>query len=304
MGSVQVAKGTSITVTETFSVDGTPADLDSGVPSVVAKFPDGSSLTPAPIASGTWTGRTTGQYRIVLDGQAEVTYLDPITWTGTIGGKQQVLYSRVEWVGAMLFTLAELRAFKVGNGYPFAENAVPLFSNRQLMDARAAVLDEFEDILGFSPVPRYAREVHDGDGSGTLLLRKLMAHRDGLLSVKINGAAQVVGDYSLRPSGMLRATSDYVASGTFTAGADNVAVEYRHGWTRVEGIGRDAAMAMAAKILQPSGFSNATTVTTPDGVSYSYVPSEMGRGGYRRYTGIRDLDEWLNRRSEAGLAVA
>ena len=163
--SLQVLKGTSVTVTETFQVDGVAADLDaSAVPTVVAKFPDGTSLTPAPTASGAWSGRTTGQYRIVLDGQAEVTYLDPITWTGAIGGKAQTLSSRVEWVGAVLFGISELRALKVAGSQPFALAATPLFSEQQIMDARAATLDEFKQILRFSPVPRFARSVMDGDG--------------------------------------------------------------------------------------------------------------------------------------------
>src|SRR6266508_56701 len=155
MASIQALRGTSVTVTETFSNEDGPIDLDSGVPTVVAKFPDGTALTPAPVASGAWSGRTTGQYRIVLDPQAEVTYLDPITWTGTIGGKTQTLYSRVEWVGGLLFNLSDLRGLKVAGGTPFAENAVPPFSTQRLMDARVTVTEELRTILGFHPVPRF-----------------------------------------------------------------------------------------------------------------------------------------------------
>jgi hypothetical protein len=51
-------------------------------------------------------------------------------------------------------------------------------------------------------------------------------------------------------------------------------------------------------------FSSGTTVTTPDGVSVTYEPSEMGRSGYVRHTGIRSVDRYLNRWSDVGLVVA
>lgn len=308
MAGQQALKGTSVTVTETFSVDGVPTDLDSGVPTVVAKYPDGSALTPAPVASGSWstpTPRTTGQYRIVLDGQAEVTYLDPVTWTGTIGGKTQVLYSRVEWVGGLLFTLSELRGLKVGNGYPFAEGAVPPFSTQRLMDARVVVTEEFRTILGFHPVPRFCRETRDGDGRASVVLTDPGLKATKLLSVTVDGATKTVADYTLKPSGILLATSNYRYSGYFPDGVANVTVEYVSGLERIEDReGRHAAMAWAAKFLDPSGFSSAQTVTTPDGMSYTYEPSETGRGGFMRWTGIRDLDRWLNRTAGGGVAVA
>jgi len=303
MAGQQILKGTSVTVTETFSVDGTPTDLDSGVPTIVAKFPDGSALTPAPVASGAWTGRTVGQYRIVLDPQSEVTVLDPIAWTGNIGGKIQVLYSRVEWVGGLLFTLSDLRGLKVAGSTPFSTTATPLFTDQQIMDARAATLDEFEQILGFSPVPRHARSAVDGDGLWSVLLPHLKTHR--LISVTVNGAAQQVGSYTLRRSGILEATSNYVASGTFTAGRQNVVVEYVHGEPRVMGDGGNVAMLRAAMRLDPGISSTASSVTTPDGVSYSYDPAgQITRGGVTRHFGVPAIDSWLQRWSQAELAVA
>jgi len=47
------------------------------------------------------------------------------------------------------------------------------------------------------------------------------------------------------------------------------------------------------KYLNPSGFSSATTVSLPDGSSYSYDPSETDRSGRIRPTGFRDVDRWL-----------
>jgi hypothetical protein len=294
---VQILQRTGVKATVTFYAGGVATDSATQVKVDVVR-PDGTLLVTQANASDE---AGDGVYGYQLAPQADPTMLR-LDWSGTIGGVAMTVSTWVEVLGGHLFGLAELRAFKVADGTPFSTTATPLFTDDQLMDARAAVLDEFTDILGFSPVPRHHREVLDGDGSGTLLLSKLKAHR--LLAVSVGGGAQSVGSYTLKRSGVLQATSNYVASGSFTAGVGNVAVEYVAGWERVEGIGRDAAMVMAAKVLQPSGFSNATSVTTPDGMTYSYTPSEVGRSGFRRFTGIRDLDEWLNRRSERGLAVA
>jgi hypothetical protein len=293
---LQILRGTSTTVTVTFQVNGVGQNLDSGLPVVTLTRPDG---TAGP-ASGTVTSLGAGAYSFVAAAQAEVTWLD-YTAVGTVGGQPQTLRGRVEWVGASLFTIAELRGLRLGDATPFSTTAVPLFTDAQLHDARTAILDEFETILGFSPVPRFAREAVDGDGRWSVHLPHLKTHR--LISVTVNGVTQPVGNYTLRPSGILEATSNFVVSGTFTGGSRNVVVEYAHGWERVEGVGRNAAMVMAAAELVPDGLSNAGSVTTPDGISYVYEPSEVGRSGYQRHTGIRRLDRWLNRHGQAGFVA-
>jgi hypothetical protein len=50
----------------------------------------------------------------------------------------------------------------------------------------------------------------------------------------------------------------------------------------------------AAAELIPSLYSSAQTVTTADGETISYEPSETGRNGFQRFTGIRAVDRWLN----------
>jgi hypothetical protein len=300
MANIQALRGTSVTVTETFRVDGTPNDLDSGVPAIVAKFPDGTALTPAPVASGAWTGRTTGQYRIVFHAQPEVTWLDPITWVGTIGGEQQTLYSRVEWVGEHLFNIAAFRAITI-NGVPqFTAAAYP---DSVVLDTRAQILDEFEQILGFSPVPRFAYETHSGAGS---CLARLDHHKAGpVLSVAINGVAQSVGSYTLDRSGVLRATTNYLPSGSFQYGAGNVAVGYVHGWSRIMGRGSNIAMLAAGNQLQPGFGSTARSVTVGD-TTYDLgdAAGQVTAAGTTRHYGIPVIDAWLNRWAEASPVVA
>jgi hypothetical protein len=288
MAAIQALKGTSVTVTETFSVDGAPIDLDAGVPTVHAFFSNGTELSPQPTASGAWTGRTTGQYRIVLDAQAEVTYLDPITWVGTIGGKQQTLYSRIEWVGDLLFALAALRAVKVAGGTPFASTTD--YPNQMLLDRRVEVTDDFEQRTGYSFIPRFARETFDGAGQTSLILSRYLCQR--LLSVTIDGAVQTATDYVLADTGLLQRKT----GGTFPATTpQNVVVEYVYGFTRAPAEISEVGLARAASLLLPSqAGSTVSSWTTPDGTTYSYDQAGQSFGGGRRYYGIPKIDSVLS----------
>jgi hypothetical protein len=292
---LQFKRLTSATVMQTFTVDGTPIDLDSGVPTVTITRPDGTTIASGTV-SGAWAGppaRTTGQYRFVLAGQPEVTVLD-VTWTGTVGGQPQTLQSTVEIVGAHLFTEAAMRALKVAGGTPFAATATPLFTDQQIMDARAATLDEFQQILGFSPVPRFMREILNGDGRTSLSLPGLMASR--ILSVTINGVAKTATDYQISSVNEIEAISNYGYGAAFPSGRRNVTVEWVAGWDRVMGEGSNFAMVHTAAVLDPGISSSASTVTTPDGVSYTFdAAGQVTRAGHTRHFGTPNLDSWLNR---------
>jgi hypothetical protein len=295
---LQFLVSTPVTPRAKFYSGGVPTDLDGpagGACTVTLTKPDG---TPGP-ASGTVTHVSTGIYSFVLDGPADPTVYD-IAWSGLIGSRPVVQTTQAEALGELLFTLPALRAFKIGGDAKFASDTT--WPDEQLMDARTVVLGELTKILGFSPVPRFRRKILNGDGSTCLNLPDLFAHR--VLSVTVNGAVQTATDYQINGAAQIEAISGYSYGTPFTRGRRNVAIEYVHGWQQIEGKGRGAAMVMAAAELDPSGFSNAVSVTTPDGMSYSYEPSETGRGGYQRHTGIRDLDRWLNRHSQIGLAVA
>jgi hypothetical protein len=302
VADIQVKRKTSLTLTETFSVDGAPTDLDiappTGVPTVVATAPDGT--TTAPTASGAWTGRTTGQFRVVLAAQPEVTYRD-LTWTGTIGGQAQTLESRVEWIGDLLFTLAQFRALKVAGGTPFASSVT--WPDAQILETRAEVLDEFTGILGFSPVPRFHRETLSVPYGGDVLLSELLVTR--ILSVTAGGIAQVAANFFVDPGGRLLPVSNYLASPWAAYGYGAVVVEYVAGWPRVKGDGSDVAMLRAAMKLSPGLGSTANTVTTPDGGVYTFDPAgQVTRFGNVRHFGVPAIDAWLNRYEQRGIAVA
>jgi hypothetical protein len=295
-GLLQFAIGTSATLTETFLVDGTPTDLDSGVPVVTITRPDSMTIASGTVSHVSPAGSNVGKYQFVLAALTTPTILD-VAWTGTIGGQSQTLRSTVEILGADLFGIAELRALKVGGGLPFSSTATPLYSDAQLHDARTATGDELTEILGFPPVPRFARETLDGRGRRIVFVAD---HKTtSLLSVRVDGTAQTLTDFVLADTGRLTWTA-----GTFPATTPgNVVVEYVHGWPRPKGKGGHMAMMMAAAMLLPDGFQTTTTFSTPDGATYTYEPSETGRGGFQRWTGIRVVDKWLNLHADARVLV-
>ena len=286
----QALAGTSITLTETFQSDLGPTDVDSGTPTLVVTKPDGTAFTPTPTVQTTWTGRTTGQYRWVFNPQADP-YVLTYKLTGTIGSIAQALPGTAEWVGDLLFTLAEFRQLRVGGSKPFTDTTT--YPNSDIQHVRAEILDEFTQILGFSPVPRFRREIHSVSGWDQVVLKELMV--TSLLTVNVNGTSSATSGYYVDPGGALLPVSAYAPSAWTAYGLGNVAVEFVAGMDRVPGRGRAAAMLMAGAALNPAGFSTAQSVSLPTGESYVYEPAETGRGGFERHTGVRELDRWLNR---------
>jgi hypothetical protein len=284
MADLQIEKGSGAKPNVTFYSDGTPTDLD-GVCTVTLLKPDG---TAGP-ASGAVThvgAAGSGKYEFTLGSQPELIWYD-ITWAGLIGGVVTSVTTHVEVVGAFLFTVASLRDTKVAGSKPF--NATD-FPNSMVLDRRAQVTDDFEAKTGYSFVPRFAREVFDGAGQGSLILRKYLCQR--LLSVTIDGVAQTATDYILADTGLLTSKFGWTFS---SLAPQNVAVEYVYGWDRPPAEVSDAGLARAAMLLLPSQLgSAAVTVNTPDGNSYSYDQAGQSFGGGRRYYGIPKIDSVLS----------
>jgi hypothetical protein len=295
--TVQITKGTSATVIVTFEYNGAGQNLDSGLPTITLTKPDG---TAGP-ASGTVTSLGSGRYSFVATAQPEVTWLDYAA-VGTVGGQPQTLRGLVEWLGAPLFNLSDLRGYSLpgSTATPF-DDAVK-YPDAKLHKARAATLARFTKALGFSPVPRFALEVVSVPYGGVVILKELLVTK--VLAVTAGGVAQTATDFFVDPGGRLLPVSNYVTSPWAAYGYGAVAVEYQHGLDGVDDDGRDAALMYAASRLNPSAFTSGTSYTTPDGVSVTYEPSEVGRAGFQRFTGIRDVDRWLNLMASPSIAVA
>ena len=293
MADLQILRGTGARPRITFYANGLASDLDSGVPTVTITRPDGTT-----IASGTVTkvAATTGIYEFTLAPLAQVTVLT-VTWAGPIGGVTETLTTTIEVVGGLLFTVNQFRAMRVAGGAPFAAGAVPGVTDTQIMDTRdqrAGRDDPDPRLLPRPPVrPRNARQLRRLGGPPRRPRRR--SPPPTAVGDRVGGRA---GPSRVQPRLRRRPRirqSGYLLGSSITHGRRNVVVEYVHGTARPPGNGTQIAMLWAAAQLNPSGFSSATTVSLPTGESYTYEPSETGRGGFVRHTGIREVDRWLNR---------
>jgi hypothetical protein len=299
---LQVLVDTSLTVTETAIYDGAPLDSEIA-PTVVATYPDGTALSPAPTVLTTWSGRTTGQYRFQLDPEPEVTYLNH-EMTVRLGGEDQKLKGRVEWLGNQLFTIPDLRNYSPlgSSDTPFSDSAK--FPDKELHRIRAAVLGEFSKILGYSPVPRYEREVLNVAYGRPVLIKRLFATE--VLAVAVGGVAQTASNYYLDGVTLLPVSS-YVAGPWTSYGIGALAVAYRHGNDEPleGGDGRDVALMRASMKLAPGPGSTVTSYSSPDGGTYSWDRAgSRNAAGEKVYFGVGAISEWLNEHRMADIAVA
>jgi hypothetical protein len=274
--------------TGTFIVDGATVDLDAAaVPTVVITRPDGTTIAPGTV---THVGAAnSGTYTFTLAPQTECTSLT-VTWQGNIGGISETITTYVEVVGAHLFGIAEARA------YTDTAGATPLASAAEadLLVARDEIAEEFEGICGWSFRPRFAREVYDSWPAWGLLLRRPRALR--LVSVTVAGTAQDVTALAIEPGGLLVRKQGYQPLWVGNYGRQNVAIEYVHGWDRVPGLIRVAALRRAAMLLVPSVSSTVSSYTTPGGDTYSFDPAgrRVGTVG-TQWFGVPSIDSILNR---------
>jgi hypothetical protein len=298
---VQVRKKTSLSVTETFSIDGNPVNVDSGLPTLAATFPDGTDLDPLPLVSNSWTGppaRTTGQYRFMLAAQPEVTWLD-YELTGTIGGQPQTLGGRVEWIGEYLYNLDDARRFRIGGSAVLSD--ATKYPNADLLDIRTEITEDFTERGNVSFMPRYARETLDGSGGRELLLEKMLPHK--AISVTVGGIAYSAGE--LADLGFPRGGKiARMSLGVFTSGYRNIVIEYAHGYQQVPPAIRRAALHRATMLLNPSpAGSTVTSWTSPDGTTYSYDRTGQTRGGMVYHYGVPVIDGPLNYYGMTGAGV-
>src|SRR4051794_38233928 len=104
----RVQKGSSVTITHTFTVDGVATD-PSPVTATVEVVRDDGSVVVVAGASTVHVG--TGKFTFTLT-PTHTALLDILTarWTATFAGQPQTVETQVEVVGGFLFTLADARA--------------------------------------------------------------------------------------------------------------------------------------------------------------------------------------------------
>lgn len=177
-------------------------------------------------AGAATTTSSTGLYRYAL-AAADNSQLDLITCTWKDGGTTR-LTTIHEIVGGYYFTVAELRAFDStlsdATKYPAAT----------IVQARAEVEAEFEDITGTAWVTRYLRVRLSGSGRSTLLA-PVWAPRS-VRSVRVYSSETTYTTFSAAELAAID-TEDWgqlrrLDGASWPAGDDNLVIELEHGYNR------------------------------------------------------------------------
>lgn len=278
----RVLVGNDATTRTTFYSGDTPADATGDVTVTVTRD-DGTVL-----AGGTATNASTGVYEFDLADATHTSRLDvlTVTWAGLIAGSTQVKTTQVEVVGGFYVELGEIRSLpKLGDSGKFPLEA--------LEDARNWFETLAEEHCGVAFVPRYARDLVDGNDRYELLLNRLYPR--SLIGVTVDGVTTSTTGWQLYPSGRL--SRDHLGSfavPTSTTIGRNIAVSYTHGYDRPPADLRDVALlAIRDKLLADREGREAGRVLSQTnefgGTTRFALP------GSDRPTGIPDVDTVLNR---------
>jgi hypothetical protein len=233
------------------------------------------------VSSGSASQVSGGEYTFALNPQPAVADLT-VTWAGSWGGVAQSIQSKAEIVGAYLFTLAQARSFDKA-----ALANTTLYSDSLIREARAGITDFFEEVCGVSFVPRYGRDVVDGNSGTDIWLTRPRVN--SVLAATVDAvaisdlSAVVVYDY-----GMAYRPSSWTA-----VNRRGVIVEYEHGYTQPPYDIHLAALTYLRYLLVASELSDRTVMFT----------NELGTirnavAGRNYPTGIPSVDAALIRHDE------
>jgi len=229
VSTIRVLRTSKTTLSRTFYLDevATPA---TGSVSVSITREDGSA-----VQSGTAAGPdASNAYSFTFQGSDVLDRLS-VSWTATVGGDAIVLdQDTIEIVGGFFFSLGEARAidtvFANTTRYPTAD----------VIDVRVQTEDECEAICRQAFVPRFEREVLDGNPRDRHLRLKWPYLRK-VRALSVNGVAwdstkvAAIGKDRL---GVVRPGVNWwwFFGGEFGSywpwGVGNIVIEYEHGWDR------------------------------------------------------------------------
>lgn len=272
---IRIVRGSPATLSATFYVDETGTELDD-VPDVTVTRVGGSQ-----VATGTATAAGGGTYTYTLPPQTALAVLSA-SWTGERDGQAVSVDTFAEVVGSEYFSISELR-----NSDSVLQNTSK-YPTSKLISTRLAVESEFEGICGRSFVPRYAREVLYGSGTGTLWLSYPEPLR--MISCAVgdddwSDKELTAADYNLRIL-----TLPY---GTAWPRGSKIVIEYEYGKPEVPVRIKEAALKRA-KYSLVSGQSRiderATVMNIPE--FGNFVLATPGVRG--SYTGIPEVDVVLD----------
>jgi hypothetical protein len=274
--STQVLKNTQATLSVTFSAGA----ADAAVTTLI------TNASGATVSTGTATHGAGGVYTYVLPPQADVAALT-VKWTGTFGGVVQSLQFAVDIVGALLFTIADARAF--GKSTDLANETT--YPDQMIADARARVTDLFRRYCQVSFIPRYDHWEFDAMMQTTLYLPAKRVTK--LLNVSLNGTpvdAPTLAAMVVQPNGQLYHSNTFFG---FWSGLqrNQILVEYEHGWQQPPPqISRAALVTVWAELTTSQLADRFMSMQNELGITRQSTP-DWGAG---RPTGILSVDSVLN----------
>ena len=287
-----VVRGTKPTLSATFYSDGVVAD--PGVTTVTVVGLDGSAIVTDAATSGTGeTARTWTPAEPLAD-------LDVLTvmWdSATYGSMTQT----VEVVGDLLFSLREARQTDGG-----AMSRIEAYPAAMLEQARVRIADDFERICGVAFMPRVRQAILDVHTCRGLLLPDLRVL--AVRSIETRAATDAAwtaidsGDLAavrILPGGVL-ALQNAVPYGHASA-----RVTYEHGWERVPGEIRRAALIALRHTVVPDEVGYRVTSLTGDMGTTAYATAGRVSNNLSAFPhyGIPPVDATLARYTERVPAV-
>ena len=256
----------------------TPEDCAS-TPTATVAHEDGTALAALSPASGVSDGEYTAT--LTATHTANLGRLT-VTWTGTVDSLVQVYPQQIDVVGAHIVSLPEIRDLK-------GMDDITKFPIAVLRRVRDHWADRLEEVCGVSFVPRYQRDVLDGDATSRLALSKVLP--SSLVSVTVDGVAQTTSEFTLDEEGAIRWSGATFPRST-TPG--NVIIAYEHGYPACpEDVRHPLLEVIRADIARTrqDAPSDAISETFDGGATIRYSTPDPARG---RPTGHLALDAALN----------
>ncbi len=284
----RVLRNTAATTKVTFYNGSSAVEADGAV-TVVAKKADGTTL----FSTNATNDPAVGVYTTVIPAQANLNFLT-LTWTGSFTGTPVSIVTEVEIVGGFFFSLGELR------NYESSFSNLTKYPDAVLIDARAQVETEFEDICHRAFVPRFWKESSVDTDSDEDMLWLEKPEATVFTSLKQNSQSYLnyyTSGYLIRDRNSPRGIHVInEALGLFNY--DNlyypISAEYEYGLTSVPIPIKQKALKRAKQFilgLKSTIDERATTMLLPDiGTVNLATPGERGAE-----TGVPDIDVVLRR---------
>lgn len=263
----RVVAGRLATITHTFLSDPVP---DTATVSITRA--DGTVLTPTASVDNSGVGVSS----ITLT-PTETALLDTltVTWTATFGGQAQAFTDRVEVVGGVLFTIAEMRA----ESSQLASTTE--YPDSKIAEMRTTVENALERRIGYALVPRYSRDTVSGDGA---VLRLNRPYVRAIRSVSVGGVALTADDLAT-----ISYQGTWLYGRSWTSGYSNVVVGYEHGRDNDDPEANLAAITLAKAWLIKGPVDDRALGFASDVGTYSLATP--GRGGSS--FGLPFVDEFV-----------